>query len=569
MKRLLFILSMVALLTLMLALSIGATAIPEFGDVVHIDIDEGTEGVQEINISNHLQTVVTEGENTSADARVILTCTCSEGRHTYPTYYITKKDGGNYLWFNWSDINSYNPCKATYSSANILAIEIPNGITVMTNCLKGNKTIQFLDMSTAETMTCVETGTGYNAVSNCTSLIEARIPASMTEIRGWCFFGCSALERFIIPTDSNLTFIGAYSFSDCTSLTAFYLPSKLEKIGNNSGSGQGVFNSCTNLYLVNEPVTPTNTPQKPNVYYFPSTLKTIYGEEFKNCKSLNETFVFPEGFTAVSNRWVFNGSPFVNAVFLGDMTEVGAQYWGCQAIYFANKNDLQRSDIATFTNPTNASVNYCNAEGNEAHLYLVTVKTEATCVENGVDGTVCFCGAANPNGTSVIPAKGHSKDSKLKAISYESFFKNGNKIYSCPDCESDYISEDEGAKIFTWIGYSRNEIVGSYAILNSFGINRKALDEYNKYAENKISEFGVVGSTANNTPNGSPLDASKNVMVNYTNKSYDIVEIKIGGLDNYQSTELYLTAYIKVGGKNLYAEDGELVEALTKAVKYA
>ena len=51
--------------------------------------------------------------------------------------------------------------------------------------------------------------------------------------------------------------------------------------------------------------------------------------------------------------------------------------------------------------------------------------------------------------------------------------------------------------------------------------------------------------------------------------SFDIVEIKVGGLDNYQTTELYLTAYIKVGEEYLYAESGELKEALTSGVTYA
>ena len=158
----------------------------------------------------------------------------------------------------------------------------------------------------------------------------------------------------------------------------------------------------------------------------------------------------------------------------------------------------------------------------------------------------------------------------VKEIVYkDGFFSVGLYICDCTNEGCTALDEEyEVASIFTWIGYSRSEIVGSYAILNSFGINRLALSAYNELASEKIEELGVVASTKANTPTGEPLNASKSVSVDYTQKSFDIIEIKVLGLDNYQDTELYITAYAKIGGKTYYAENGAFVESLTSTVKY-
>ena len=504
-KKLFLMLIVVSALVCLFAISVSATAIPEFGATEHIDIDKATDGVQEMDIYGHLKTVVTDGTNPSANARVLLNCSCEKGQHTYPTYYITQKDNGDYIWTKYNDINTYNPCGKTYSNADVVAIEIPNGIKVMTNVFKANTTIKFLDMSTAETMQWVETGGGYNAVSNCTSLIEVRIPASMTEIRGWAFFSCTSLERFVIPEDSELTFIGTYTFYNCTSLTGFYLPSKMKTFGTQGGTNYGVFAGCPNVYLVNEPVTPTYIPPKPSVYYFPSTFKKMSGEEFKNCTSMNETVVFPETFTSVSDRWTFNGASTKTVVFLGDMTELGAQYWSCTSIYFANKADKQRSDIATFTNPSGASVYYCNAEGNTNHLAEKTVDIPASCEIDAGVATLCFCGAQISKTSIEGTALSHDYDyvngnATLVAVIYKDLSMDGTKTVTCGICgvDNNTIKAD---KVFNYLGYSKD---GKGGFCMGYLINQEALKDYE--SKNGSVVYGFIASANNDTP----LDASGN-----------------------------------------------------------
>ena len=557
MKKKVFLMLIVAsVLVCLFAISVSATAIPEFGETEHIDIDKETDGVQEMDIYGHLKTVVTEGTNPSANARVLLNCSCEKGQHTYPTYYITQKDNGNYIWTKYNDINTYNPCGKSYSNADVVAIEIPNGIKVMTNVFKGNTTIQFLDMSTAETMQCVETGSGYNAVSNCTSLIEVRIPASMTEIRGWAFFNCTSLERFVIPKDSELTFIGTYTFYNCTSLTGFYLPSKMKTFGTQGGTNMGVFAGCTNVYLVNEPVTPTYIPEKPSVYYFPSTFEKMSGEEFKNCKSMNDTVVFPETFTSVSDRWTFSGAATKTVVFLGDMTVLGAQYWSCTSIYLVNKADKQRSDIATFTNPSGSNVYYCNAEGNTTHLAEKTVDVEAKCEVDAGKYTYCFCGYEISKEAVEGTALSHDYDyvngkATLKAIVYADLSKEGTKTVTCALCgvDNDAVVAN---KVFTYKGYSTND---KGAMCMGYIIDQKALKEYETL--NGKVEYGFVASANNDTPLNENGEQKENtVKVALDENVYTAVDFVLGATDwsdeKVANVKITLNMYVMVNNAVKY-----------------
>ena len=557
-KKLLLMLIVASVLVCLFAVSVSATAIPEFGATEHIDIDKATDGVQEMDIYGHLKTVVVDGDNPSANARVLLNCSCEKGQHTYPTYYIAQKDNGDYIWTNYSDINTYNPCGKKYSNADVVAIEIPNGIKAMTNIFKSNTTIKFLDMSTAETMQYVETGSGYNAVSNCTSLIEVRIPASMTEICGWAFFSCTSLERFIIPEDSELTFIGTYTFYNCTSLTGFYLPSKMKTFGTQGGTNMGVFAACPNVYLVNEPVTPTYIPPKPSIYYFPSAFEKMSGEEFKNCTSMNETVVFPKTFTSVSDRWTFCGAATKTIVCLGDMTELGAQYWGCTSIYLANKADKQRSDIATFTNPSGAKVYFCNAEGNTNHLAEKTVTEPAKCEVNAGEYTYCFCGYEISKVAQEGTALSHDLDyvngkATLVSVTYADLSKNGTKVVKCSLCQAD--KELSANKVFDYKGYSKND---KGAMCMGYTVDQGALKDYE--AKNGKVNYGFIASANNNAPLNNDGSAKDNVVkADLTESDYTAVDFILTADD--WTTESVASAKISI---NLYVIVNNAVKYVTQ-----
>ena len=96
------------------------------------------------------------------------------------------------------------------------------------------------------------------------SLVSISIPASVEEIRGSAFFGCSSLKTVTFEKGSKLKTVAG--FSHCTSLTTIEIPASVETIG------QYAFNDCTSLHTV--------------TFEKGSKLKTIGSDVFLNCTSL-------------------------------------------------------------------------------------------------------------------------------------------------------------------------------------------------------------------------------------------------------------------------------------------
>jgi hypothetical protein len=68
------------------------------------------------------------------------------------------------------------------------------------------------------------------------------VPASVTEIEGFAFKGCTGLEHCLINQNSNLVEIGDEAFAGCRCLRSFYFPKKVARIGANC------FRECHSLF---------------------------------------------------------------------------------------------------------------------------------------------------------------------------------------------------------------------------------------------------------------------------------------------------------------------------------
>ena len=332
------------------------------------------------------------------------------------------------------------------------------------------------------------------------------------------------------------------------------------------------------MYFVNQPFTPDNIPTKPEVYYFPAKLESISGETFKTCTNLNSVLVFGEKLTAINHEnapWVFNGCGNTSTiVFLGDMTSVkigrntNEFYWSVAKVYFANKNDKSFADVGFSGTQTNGKVVFCNADGNTQHLFKVAVNTPATCVEKGVNGFKCFCGKESDD-SEIIEALGHSKTTMV-SIAYNGnalYFEKGDVTYTCDRCLQNHVVEDEADALFMAVGYSYTESkVMSKAIMQSFGVNHKAIKAYNDYTENDIVNFGVLAATEkglNGTSDVFGGDGNVNTakvnVASYVDKAFDLIEMKLGGLEgkdgqSYEDAKIYCCAFIQI-------KNGEMVES--------
>lgn len=158
---------------------------------------------------------------------------------------------------------------------------------------------------------------------------------------GWGIMrGCNSLKAICFP--DNIKIIGDQFLTGAQALTAVYLPANVEIIKGNKTAGDGpAFGNCPNLYFVNErfDVRDENgnfytsetfkMPSRPDIYYFPSTLKTITaahntnksftmdengmatntsGEDcaIYNCPSINPILVMPESYQGFDDRVLVN-----------------------------------------------------------------------------------------------------------------------------------------------------------------------------------------------------------------------------------------------------------------------
>ncbi len=86
---------------------------------------------------------------------------------------------------------------------------------------------------------------GYDVFSNCLSLTDVSLPASLKTIGSAMFSYCTSLTEIVIP--NGVETIGKGAFRDCTSLTEVVIPDGVKFIYQNA------FGKCTNLKSVTIP----------------------------------------------------------------------------------------------------------------------------------------------------------------------------------------------------------------------------------------------------------------------------------------------------------------------------
>ena len=410
------------------------------------------------------------------------------------------------------------------------------------------------------------------------------------------------LKAVALP--DNCTSLPDSCFANCPMLKAVYLPANLENLRTN-GWNQGAFTSDPELYFVNDWFNVLDAdgnflfdkfvmPSRPDVYYFPKTLTSLFKREtggtgFYQCYNINPYLVFDTGIT----EFICNDGLLIycggkgetkTAVFLGNIGTIqhssqDSRLKNIQYV-FANKLDKGTSDVSIVNNNAanpgeTAKIFFC-ASGTSyqmipkdgtygdslgtTHFYLIEKNTAPTCTVDGVKGYVCFCGAASTE-SEVIKAKGHTASEIIKNKFFTknedgsyNYFANMIKICDCTACDATDVEFDyEGTALFaTDKGYSFSETDAS-SFSYTLHVNVDAIKNY--LAENAGFKYGVVVSanTANNPI--SIVDGAVNKNVAQT----IIVELQ-GSTSIYEYVMTKLTFDAENQGKSLicqaYAVDG-------------
>ncbi len=278
-KRILLVAMLMLLFVCVFAISVSADEILNWSEITHVDgmADKTTFG--------------TDGTS-YATSRVLM----DDGK-TYPSYYIFKNS--TTMGFDFSELKTKSGI--SYDYANIVRIEIPNGITTLSTYL--TKCTKLYEVVVPEGVEAIV----KQFLNGNTTVTKVTLPSTIKSIGEQSFYKIGAVEQFVIP--EGCTSIGRIAFKyseiksvvipstvvdmstevfiECKSLTDIVCKAPI--------ISKQMFKSCTaleNLTLegtveIGEQAFHSCGPVKS--VNIPSTCTTINGYAFKNSKILSIT----------------------------------------------------------------------------------------------------------------------------------------------------------------------------------------------------------------------------------------------------------------------------------------
>jgi len=236
------------------------------------------------------------------------------------------------------------------------SFSVPNGVeTITALAFEGCGALMYIDIS--DTVMRISQG----AFSNC-GLVSVEIPASITNIEGWAFAGCSKLTSVNFAPDSQLESIGNSAFENCKNLTNIEIPSSVKNLGYGVFSsyvfsgcinlksvtfaenskleriGEGIF-ECTGLINMEIPVGVTSIDDY--AFYgcnsltsivIPDSVTSIDDYAFYGCNSLT-SIVIPDSVTSIDDYAFYGCNSLTSIVIPDSVTSIGDfAFYGCNSL---------------------------------------------------------------------------------------------------------------------------------------------------------------------------------------------------------------------------------------------
>ena len=539
-KKLLLVLSMIALMVCLLAISVSAMEVDGIDytfnkTAMEAYVNSGNQDCQVVNVVINSTVTVTEKHTTDTSL--------------YGTYTVVRIDSSAFKG-NGTVVSIVTPSTVnsigTHAFREMSALEevTLNGSTELLYFndaeLYGCKNLKKADLSGLVGLVDLGNGGTYDhTFVNCSSLTEVIFPASLQVIGTRAFENCSSLTSITIH--EGITTIRSGAFAGCGFVNV-HLPSTVNYIGDYA------FQGCRSLESLNIPVGVTyfgcNNFQYTKVtkVIFPSTVTSMGKDMFNSVYSVDTVVI---GNADVSG---YNGSVFYSS---GPYTYV----------FYAG------SDPSVLTSQYSAFKNH------ELVTYDQYIENLRNSEFEGYAGKVLVYGTRNCKSCGDV-------DTSEQGFLFDGLLSNMYEGAECANCGARNITKSY-APVFECLGFSTFANNGFCAMVQGYRVNYTSLEAYNEQFEgSEILGFGVLavaGKNVTDTAFDENGDAVTGVIASAVATGHNYFEIKVSNIPNdgmvdentaYVDAKLYMCAYVNTQNGVLYVDNGYVGATLGVSVSY-
>ena len=160
------------------------------------------------------------------------------------------------------------------------------------------------------------------------------IPDGVTYISAYAFYNCKSLTSITIS--ESVTRIGNYAFQNCSNLTSITIPDGVISMG------EGTFAGCTNIRRATMPTLAIDyVPQNSLLTVILTSGESIGSRAFENCDSLMSVII-PASVTSIGSNAFYNCTGLTSVTIGNGVTSIGGSaFYGCnKLIEVYNKSSL-------------------------------------------------------------------------------------------------------------------------------------------------------------------------------------------------------------------------------------